>query len=358
MKQRLGNWWLSARQMIKCAERWFRETPQEWWRFACDMIKYRLHQFLERQGNWRRFIRSRINDTKRWLVHWTVPQVWFASILALAGLCVVWIASPQYGGWSEIRQGVYVEGTGALMDLVVFGVIITIMVHLRERKQKISSQLELIDDFKKWDAEEGRYRIAGAVRRLNRLGRTAIDFVGLEMSEFSFRAQDIRSIAGSKFYLGQWYPPSSHVRALLRNVDFEQVDCSNVIFSAYQLLGRSMPEESRNAKLVDCQFWEANLKGATFNGALMKWTEAPPEEMGYWDETPEGEPYWVPDYRPPFWNANLSGASFENAAFRNADFREAKNLTECNFAGATGLDDCIFDSEEIKQSVLGSAQRL
>ena len=62
--------------------------------------------------------------------------------------------------------------------------------------------------------------------------------------------------------------------------------------------------------------------------------------------------------RPPFWKADLKGASFKNVAFRNADLRDAVNLMECNFAGATGLDDCIFDSDEIKQSVLLSAQRL
>ena len=153
----------------------------------------------------------------------------------------------------------------------------------------------MIDDFKKWDSEEGRYRIAGAVRRLNRLGRTSIDFVGMEMSEFSFPAQDIDSIAGSKFYLGTWGPESSDARAVLTKVNFSRVDCSNVIFSAYQPLGIFIPERRRNAQLLDCRFQEANLRGATFNGALMKWTEVPPEETGYWEEMQDAERVWVPN---------------------------------------------------------------
>ena len=358
MKEKPGNWRRRAQGKIEGAQHWIREIPGNWWRYTRESIEGWLHPIRKGAGNWWRLARSRIEYTRRWLKQRTDTQVWFALALALIGLGVVWIAGPRYGGWGEIRQGVYVEGTGALMDLVVFGVIIAIMVRQRERKQKISSQLELIDDFKKWDSEEGRYRIAGAVRRLNRLGRTSIDFVGMEMSEFSFPAQDIDSIAGSRFYLGTWGPESSDARAVLTKVNFSRVDCSNVIFSAYQPLGIFIPERRRNAQILDCRFEEADLRGATFNGALMQWTDAPPEETGYWEEMQDGERSWVPNYRPPFWMADLKGASFENVWFRNADFRDAVNLKECNFAGATGLDDCIFDSEEVKRSVLRSAQRL
>lgn len=332
------------------------ERLGEWQRRARERIKGARRQFGVRQGNWRRRSRERIKGVQRWIEKWADLQVGLAFVAALLGLLFMRFAARWYEDWEDFWQGVYVEGAGAVMDLVVFGIIIAIMVRLRERKREISNQLELIDDFKKWDSDEGRFRIAGAVRRLNRLGRTSIDFVGLEMSEFSFRSQDIRSIAGSKFYLGQWYPPSSHVKALLRNVDFSHVDCSNVIFSANQLLGRSWPAERRSARLLDCRFGDANLCGAIFNGALMKWTEAPPEETGEWMELEDGDRDWVRTYQPPFWRADLKGASFVNVAFRNADFREAENIEECSFAGATGLDDCIFDSEEVKQLVLRSAQ--
>lgn len=177
----------------------------------------------------------------------------------------------------------------------------------------------------------------------------------MEISSFYFREHDIESIAGSKFYLGEWILPGSQGRVLLRRVDFSHLDCSDVIFSAFQpLVGLSM-DLPRHAQLLDCRFWKANLRDAKFNGALLAWTGAPPKKTGYWEEMEDGQPSWVPTYVSPFWMADLKGASFENAAFENADFRQAQNLEECKFAGATGLDDCMFDSDEVKELVLRRA---
>ncbi|MCH8981687.1 hypothetical protein IH922_06685, partial [candidate division KSB1 bacterium] len=57
-------------------------------------------------------------------------------------------------------------------------VIIAFFIFLRDRRKAIERHQEEIDDFKKWDSEEARYRIAGAIRRRNRLGKTDIDFGG------------------------------------------------------------------------------------------------------------------------------------------------------------------------------------
>ena len=309
-----------------------------------------------RLGNWLRLARRGIDSARQRFREWADPQIWFVSVVAVVVLVILLIASRWHGAWSEIWQGVYAEGAGALMDLVVIGIIIGVFSTRRERKRQIRSHQELINDFKKWDSEEGRYRIAGAVRRLNRRGRTSIDFVGMEMSNFSFREHDIESIAGSRFYLGDWISPGSQGRVVLRVVDFSHLDCSNVIFSAFQPLVRLTMNLPRHAQLLDCRFWEANLRGATFNGALLAWTEPPPKKTGYWEEMQDGDHSWVPTHISPFQMADLKGVSFENVAFRNADFRNAQNLEECRFAGATGLGDCIFDSDEVKESVLRRAR--
>ena len=277
------------------------------------------------------------------------------AVVAAIGSAVVWIAGRWYGAWGEIPRGIYVEGTGALMDLVVFGVIIGVMVSRRERKSQIRNHEELIDDFKKWDSEEARYRIAGAIRRLNRLGRTSIDFVGMEIRGLVFRRHDIRSIAGSKFHVGAWGTLGSQERTVLQEVDFSYVDCRDVVFSAFNPLGGVLKGLPRHAQLRDCRFEEADLRGAVFKGALIEWTAAPPADTGQWEETQEGEPVWVPTHRSPFRMADLAGASFEDVVFRNADFREATNLEECKIAGASGLEDRVFDSDEDKEWVLQRA---
>ena len=101
-----------------------KERLRNWWRCTRERIEGWLHPFRKRLGNWWRLARSRIEDARRWLKQRTDTQVWFALALALVGLVFVWIAGQRYGAWGEIRKGVYVEGTGALMDLIVFGIII------------------------------------------------------------------------------------------------------------------------------------------------------------------------------------------------------------------------------------------
>ena len=125
---------------------------------------------------------------------WPIPTATaFAGVIIL----LLWVFSGWYGGApGEILRGIYIEAGGAVMDIVIFGVILALLAAMTSRHQDVTRQLELIDDYKKWDSAEARYRIAGAIRRLNKLNRTAINFSGIEISDFRF--------AGSTFYDGSW----------------------------------------------------------------------------------------------------------------------------------------------------------
>ena len=68
------------------------------------------------------------------------------------------------------------------MDIIVFGSIVTLFAMLancsRERDLSLSRQMKFAEYFKKCNVDETRFRTAGALRRLNRLSYTAIDFAG------------------------------------------------------------------------------------------------------------------------------------------------------------------------------------
>jgi uncharacterized protein YjbI with pentapeptide repeats len=72
------------------------------------------------------------------------------------------------------------------------------------------------------------------------------------------------------------------------------------------------------------------------------------------DEDEEGYPLRYQIHYPAFAQANLKGCSFRYAEFDHADFREAENILEADFAGATGLESCFFD-EKVRDQVLTSA---
>ncbi|WP_165913925.1 pentapeptide repeat-containing protein [Sinorhizobium americanum] len=255
---------------------------------------------------------------------------------------------------NDFFTGVFVEFNGMLFDVFVFGIIIAAFVRRMERRQECQRQQEIIDDFKKWDTDEGKLRIAGAVRRLNRLGVTSINFDGIEISNFSFPQHDIKSIRGATFYLGHWYR-GSRERMKLDTVDFSDVDCRSVIFSKSNPLS-GLGVDAVFAELKDCDFYYADLSGAVFKGAHLEWTTEHPDELGVWHDDEE-PPAFQQIHYPPFCNAHLEGASFVDATFKNADFRDAIGILKCDFTGAKGLETCLFDDEETKHAALAMSKR-
>ena len=289
-----------------------------------------------------------------------IVPIFIAATLALLAILLLWTLSPLYSGQpGEIFRGIYIEATGAAMDIIVFGIVLALFVYYtnlrRERTLDIARQKELIDDFKKWNVDEARYRIAGALRRLNRLRCTKLDFSGLELSDFSFEWHEIESIEGSTFYDGSWGTLSRRDKVTLERVDFAGLDCTNVVFSKFNPFSR-LGIRLQFATFRDCNFRDARLHGAVFRGAHLEWSQKPPDEMGEWIEMEDGERDFHQTYWPPFDNVDLKGVSFQDAYFKNADFRDVQNILDCWFSGAAGLDDCLFDNDEVKRRVQEAAQ--
>lgn len=258
-------------------------------------------------------------------------------------------------GWPILAPTFYrdlwVEFGGLTLDVLFILIIFALFEHRRQRTQDIRRQQEIIDDYKKWNSDEAKFRIAGAIRRLNRLGKANIDFGGIELRNFSFRQNDIKSIRGSAFYDGTWGEIGSRNQVILDKVDFSRLDCQGVVFSCSNPLS-SLSIDVKFASITNCHFVDANLSGAVFKGAHMEWTVKHPDELFVVHEFPDGSKDLEQTYHPPFDNANLDGASFEDARFSNGDFRNAENILKCDFTGAKGLESCLFDNEETKRAVL------
>ena len=302
---------------------------------------------------WRAAIRNILSDDR------LVPIV-IAAVLAVVVILMLLAFSPWYGGQpGEILRGIYIEATGAAMDIVIFGFVLALLVYWtnrrRERAAEIARHRELIDDFKKWNADEARYRIAGALRRLNRLGCSKIDFSGLELSDFSFGWHEVKSIQGSTFYDGSWGTSSRKDKVALERVDFSELDCRNVVFSKFNPFS-GLGVRLRFATFKDCNFRDARMQGAVFRGAHLEWTQQPPDDMGEWIEVDDGNGAFLQTYWPPFDGVDLSSVSFQDVCFTNADFRDALNVQDCTFSGAEGLGGCLFDDDEIKKRVLAGAK--
>jgi hypothetical protein len=187
---------------------------------------------------------------------WPALAVAIVLSLALLGL------RSTFPTFDELDKGIYIAAWGTFFDVLLVAAILVIFETVRQRRDRIERHLEEIDDYKKWDSEEARLRIAGSIRRLARLGKTDIDFSGLILRDFLFSGQDIQSLAGATFSEGLRLDRMSKNNTQLENIDFSFVDCSNVVFSrnfgafaALGLIGKNL------------NFTSSNLASAIFDGA-------------------------------------------------------------------------------------------
>ena len=142
----------------------------------------------------------------------------------------------------------------------------------------------------------------------------------------------------------------------LERVDFSALNCRNVVFSKFNPFA-GFGSLGESASFIDCDFSFSDLRGAIFKGTHLEWTEEHPNELGAWHDHDDGNRSFEQRHWSPFGEAELMGASFEDAVFTNADFRQARDILSCNFSGAKRLETCLFDNDEIKGEVIKLAQR-
>ena len=92
----------------------------------------------------------------------------FPYAVGLFAVC----AAITFGWWLIQPQSVsnlWPEMGGMTLDVFFILIVFAWFEHRRDKRQDIARQREVIDDYKRWDQPEAHYRIAGAIRRLNRL---------------------------------------------------------------------------------------------------------------------------------------------------------------------------------------------
>ena len=297
-------------------------------------------------------------------------------LFVLAVLC-----SWAWWKWHSLSQSsdhyyqIWLTFLGLVFDVVFILVLFSFVQSLRhKRNQELATareQRDIIEDYKAWDSEEARHRLAGAMRRLNKLGETEFDLKRLRLSSFEFRNNEIESLRRSKFYDGK--SKFSHdgkrnvdtkagdTSVILTKVNFDHVDCRDVVFSPNEPTRRytgSLKDSGyRHCQIVDCTFRNTELNNAIFNGAYIKWTEAPP--LTAYKPIRGGKK--VVDsshsgYSPPFSDADFKEAKFKQCIFENPDFRGVRNLLDADFTGAHIFGTVLFDSKQVQSDFVKKAK--
>ena len=232
-------------------------------------------------------------------------------------------------------ENVAAEAHGMVFDLLVIGWFMFWLQRQGEQRLRANRYREEIEDFLGWRSHEAALRLAGNVRRLNRLGfkvplklteafLQGANLAGADLSEADLWGADLTgtalqgtrlvraNLAGARLQ-GADLERATLTRADLRGADFTEADLERAFlekadlraanFTAADLQFASLP----HADLRHARFLGANLRGSHLEGA---------------------------DLRQAFFeSANLHGANLDRADLTGADLTRA-DLTRADLTGA------------------------
>lgn len=213
---------------------------------------------------------------------------------------VIKISSPFYN--EAFFENILVEAHGMIFDILILGVLFAWFAQGGEKQRDIKRYQEEIEDYRGWESDEAKYRIAGNIKRLNSLGVSNID---LHMMN-------------------------------LREADLCRLNL-------------------RNANLLHCKMEKACIEGTDFSGATLFFSDL--SEAG--DKTKRI--FHISDIvQTNFKNAKLSGAKFVKASLREANFTDA-HATDTDFSKAdlmyadfsnANLYGAILHGADLRETIL------
>jgi len=219
-------------------------------------------------------------------------------------------------------ENVLVEAHGAVLDLLIVGVILYWFEQRRDRRHQIDRLEEELADLRLYRAPDAPYRTLGTIRRL-----LALDKNGLQISEMTLSNLEIRDIKLSGCNLHATVFTDSR----MKHVQFDNCSLDAAIFVGVVLEDIRLANSSlkrakfQNAKLNGLNLTSCQIENADFTNASLR-------------------------------SANLKGLDCKGVTFKNADLRSAnligaKNLDPAAITAAKSIRDLKSDDPQIRAIV-------
>lgn len=209
----------------------------------------------------------------------------------------------------EFFENVLIEAHGAVIDLLVVGVILYWFELRRDNKENVSKQLEILADLRFYSGSDSSYRVLGTVRRLLALGVS-----NLHLSEMQLNNVELKGLQLKNCNLHA----AIFKESLLSHLKFEECKFDAAVFVSTKF---------EHVTLKSC-----TLRRAKFNGAVLAGLD--------------------------FTSCELQDADFTNAKLRSANFRgvdckgmkfHGADLRSANFIDARNLDpQALFLAKSLK----------
>ncbi len=245
------------------------------------------------------------------------PILTSTLVLVFVAIIVLTASYPYYReDFHSFFGQVLAEAHGMVFDIAVIGILIFWLNKTGERRLRIRTYRDEIDDFRLWESEEAAFRTVGNIKRLNRNKIYNIDL--------------------------------SHCYLVKTNLNYVKLQGANLnyanLFNAI-LIDVNLEEARLNqTNFENCNMNQSMLQRAYANGAIFKDTfliKANFEKSFLIKANFTNAFLMEADLR----GAYLSGADFTNANLYKADLRGVKGLTIDQLSKVKTLYLAKFDED-------------
>lgn len=262
----------------------------------------------------------------------TIPEhPVLTSCLVLFGLALI-VFGLSYSYYVEDYYNfvgqVLAEAHGMLFDIAVIGILIYWLNENGQKRMRIRTYLDEIEDFRLWESEEAAFRTAGNIKRLNRYRKCKLDLVNCyltrtNLSNVILEGANLNSANITHSNLIQ----CSLANARMNQTDFQSSNLNQANLSRSYASGANFS----STFLIKTNLEGAFLIKANFENALL--TEA--------------------NLR----GSVLMGANLKNANLLKADLRGVEGLTLEQLLEAKTLQNALID-DHLRQEIEAQAPEL
>lgn len=249
------------------------------------------------------------------------PILTTSIVLAFVTILVVSLSFQFYrSDFGNFWPQLLVEAHGMIFDITIIGILIFWLNQNGEKRQRIRTYRDEIDDFRLWESDEAAFRTVGNIKRLNRHNIFEINLVNCYLARTNLNYVILQGSNLNSANLSN----ASLIESNLQNSRLNQTNLENSNLNQANLTSSyASGANFKDAFLIKANFENAFLIKTNFKNAFLM------------ESNLKG--------------SYLMGADFENASLYKADFRGAKGLSIDQLAKAKTLYLAQFDDELLEQ---------
>lgn len=250
--------------------------------------------------------------------------VLLALALIVFGLSYSYYVEDYYNFVGQVLA----EAHGMLFDIAVIGILIYWLNENGQKRMRIRTYLDEIEDFRMWESEEAAFRTAGNIKRLNRYRKHKLDLVNCYLTRTNLSNVNLKSSNLNSANITH----SNLIQCNLENARMNQTDFEGSNLNQVNLC-RSY---ASGANFANTFLIKSNLEGsflikANFENALL--TEANLQ------------------------GSVLMGANLKNANLLKADLRGVEGLTIEQLLEAKTFQNARLD-DSLREQLMAQAHQL